>query len=1358
MLPHWGEEHSVATCDANLVCSRRVTKKQSAVRPAHSKGGARRTIWSAVTWHRFALRRTTRRERHLLLEPNSVGPSPQLPGQLALWVTGLVPLTCLFHTPQAVWPQAPKVNAMARAAAMAIRFTAPVALLVAAGVIAPVQAQDVPTSDPIARIAGATEGWSLYFENGQWMRRNLATGKVEPLPAPPDGDPKETGAWRLLEFNFNPAASSNWSVRLSMPNLVQLPRGEIDGILGGELSAWPCEPLRGRGLRCTSPSGWNPPAGAWLALSIDGSRFEEWSAQPITDLATRLRTPRQAVRGEVDSSPAFALILLSPMVWNQAQLAASLELTFDGQAQAFELERSLLEERTEIEWRLEQPPFVPMTNPVQTWRQPAVAAWRLSTPEPPRHGQQVQLRLVDPGMIANFVSPLLFDWQRPRVLGVASNCPDGRSPARPSCNDQPRLYFDDRPGDETLQLMIDALPLPLYAYASQFGAERDATRSRKVWSLPLHGAERDTNYRIDWPAQAAELEGRPIEPASYTLSIGAHQHATPPRVGPRLLSLRRGEASPWRWMANAHARASLAVDHFRLGAQRQQVEFTQPVAADPLALQRVMLPLDVEQVGWSTIRRYDSHASVADFGLHAVQFKDELMLVATEFSDGAPIAGVEVTLRRDGQTHNAETDDKGIARVPGTWLIESRISPPVDEPPMLVEALHSGRGALLRLRPTMGPENDVYYFHRSDAEVDALWWTDSDRYAPGQPLRFRLLARRSESLPQVAGAGAPVKASLLAWNVVVDEAMLEEDARGGVHGEFQIPDYPAASKQTWRLRLDWPDGTQLWHVVQNVSSAAAARIDVRLDVPIGPLLAGERVEISALARWADGTPAVGVPLLLQASQARLSGEKLMASPSVDGEVRDSPAGDGNAGVHFVDPTAQPTAPERDSCGGLPVQVATTAADGRAVFDLVLATSCPSASWTFRVVDSTGDEPRSESVSRTMIAQRQLGVVGLPLLPVQPGRIELGALAVDLSGSTTTPPRAELLFERIDGGGKASAGCTVVADGVDRCGVELASEGAYQVLLQADGYLRNRFRLAVGVDYALSLSPTEPLTLMRPRAQGPQSHLANGEAFEFRLQHSHAQVRLLLTLADDELRVAQWLPVPEHMDILRWQPPAGLSGCYRLAVLVVPFAPEHEPLPQVRLIGEDICLQPPPAELIRVEGLVPRVNDGTLRLRLHPRVRDGVNVSVRVVDDRLVDEYGDSTFYSLTNWIQPIVIDGWPPRLRSTMMDGYDPTRPALEPWREVEFLDRSGEALPYGNHLMSSVAGPFPLWPALPSEVAARHPPEVAYWQPALELRRGRSRSLAIELPDYPARWRVELLAMDEEGRIQFVSHAFVAE
>ena len=31
-------------------------KKQSAVRPAHSKTDAQRTLWSAVTWHRFALR------------------------------------------------------------------------------------------------------------------------------------------------------------------------------------------------------------------------------------------------------------------------------------------------------------------------------------------------------------------------------------------------------------------------------------------------------------------------------------------------------------------------------------------------------------------------------------------------------------------------------------------------------------------------------------------------------------------------------------------------------------------------------------------------------------------------------------------------------------------------------------------------------------------------------------------------------------------------------------------------------------------------------------------------------------------------------------------------------------------------------------------------------------------------------------------------------------------------------------------------------------------------------------------------------------------------------------------------------
>lgn len=1241
---------------------------------------------------------------------------------------------------------------MGRAAARTISVMALCALLAAAsGVITQVQAQDLPKSDPLARIAGATEGWSIYFENGQWMRRDIATGKVEPLPAPPTGDPNETGAWHLLEFNFNPAASSNWSVWLSMPHRLPLPGGEIDGVLGGELSAWTCEALRGRGLRCTSPSGWNPPAGTWLDLSVDGSRFDEWSAQPIADLTTRLRMPRQGLRGEVDSGPDFALILLSPMVWNQAQLVSALELTFDGKPQPFELERTLLEEQAEIEWRMVQPPFVPMTNPVQSWRQPAVAAWRLSTPKGPELGQRVQLRLVDPGLVASFESPLLFDWQRPSVLGVSSNCPDGPNPERPACTDQPRLYFDDRPNEDALQRMIDALPAPLYAYASELRGERDPTRSRKAWSLPLYGAEREQSYRIEWPAKAAQTEGRPIEPPSYTLIIGAHEHYALQRLGPKLLSLRRGEPSPWRWMAKAHHRVVLAMVHFALGGERQRQDFAQPVAPDPLAAQRVLLPLDVAQVGWSTVADVElhSHVSVADFGLHAIQLQDELVVIATEFVDVAPIAGVKVTLRRDEQVLHAETDENGVARIRGAWLVQPRVWPHVDEPPTLIEARRQGRGALLRLRPD-AEEGEVAYTGGSGELSDSLWLTDSDRYAPGQSLRFRLLARRSASGPERAGAGTPVKVKLVDHNSTVDEAVFVEDAHGGVQGELRIPDWLPVNEQ-WSLRLEWPDGTKRNRQILALPSVATARASLRLELPAGPLVAGESITISAIARWADGTPAVGVPLRLQSSPAPLTRDPLAASLS-----REKPPVDGPVDVHFVDPSWQPTGHDRNYCQGVLDQAANTDVDGRVTFQLVLEWFCPTATLRFQLTDPSGESVLA-SAFRTVSAQpRQLGVVGLPLLPLQPGAIELGALAVDLARSPTPAP-TELLFERIDGGGKASASCTVLADGVDRCSVELVSEGVYQLLLQADGYPRNRFRLAVGAAYALSPSPTDHPILQMPMGQSPQ-HIAYGQPIEFQLDQPHARARVLLTLSDGELRAAQWQSVSGRLQSLSWQPPAGLSGCHQLAALVVPLAPEHVPLPPVRLTGSMVCLLPPAAELIRAEGLVPRVDDGTLRLRLQSKSREPLRVSIRVLDERLLYLYQDPPAEQAAHWAQPMLIDAGPPRLRSTMMDSYLPNRPASEPWRELEFQEPGNVLLTSGPRRRWEVPLQFQPPPALPSAEAARHPPEVAYWQPALELRPGRNRHLSIDLPDYPARWRVELLAMDEEGRIQFVSHAFVAE
>lgn len=1234
---------------------------------------------------------------------------------------------------------------MARAAAMAVRFTALVAMLAASGLVAPAQAQQGPTSDPIARIAGATEGWSIYFENGQWMRRDIATGKVEPLPLPPTGDPEETGAWRLLEFNFNPAASSNWSVRLSMPHRVQLPRGDIDGILVGELSAWTCEALRGRGLRCTSPNGWQPPAGTWLDLSVDGSRFDEWSAQPIADLTTRLRMPRQGLRGEVDSSADFGLILLSPMDWNQAQLVAALELTFDGKAQPFELERKLLEERTEIEWRMVQPPFVPMTNPVQSWRQPAVAAWRLSTPKRPELGQRVQLRLIDTGKVASFESPLLFDWQRPRVLGISSNCPDGPNPERPACTDQPRLYFDDRPNEEALQRMIDALPAPLYAYASQLRAERDRTRSRKAWSLPLHGAERETSYRIDWPVQAAQLEGRPIEPASYTLSIGAHEHYALQRLGPKLLSLRRGEVSPWRWMANAHHRVALAMDHFGLGGERQRQDFAQPVAADPLAPQRMLLPLDVTQVGWSTIADVElhSHASVADFGLHAVQLQDELVVVATEFVDAAPIAGVNVTLRRDEQALHAETDANGVARIRGSWLVQPRVWPHIDEPPTIIEARLQGRGALLRLRPD-ADEGEGAYFGGGDL-TDSLWWTDSDRYAPGQLLRFRLLARRSESGTQRVGSGTSVKVRLVDHDTVVDEALLMEDAHGGVQGELILSDLSPLS-EGWSLRLEWPDGTKRYRQILALPSATTP-VELRLELPAGPLLAGEQVSVSATARWADGTPAVGVPLRLWSSSVPLTSDPLATSLAREGQ----------ADARFIDPAWQPTGHNQRYCPGGHDQIATTDVDGRAVFQPVLEWVCRTATWRFQVTDLSGESVLGTAF-RTVAAQpKQLGVVGLPLLPLEPGPIELGALAVDLADPASTA-QVELLFERIDGGGKASAHCTVHADGIDRCRVELLSEGLYQLLLQADGYPRNRFRLAVGAAYALSPSPTGHPVLQLPTGQSPRLHVAHGQSIEFLLDQPHAQARVLLTLADSELRAAQWQSLSGRLQELSWQPPEGLTGCLQLAALIVPLAPQDAPLPPVRLTGGTICLQPPTPDLIRIEGLHPSVDGGKLKLTLTSRSKAVLRVAIRLLDERLLYLDGDPPAEQAAHWAQPVLIRVDRPRLRSTMMDSYHPNRPAPEPWRELEFQEPGPELLTSGTRRSWEVPWLFEPPPALPSAEAARHPPEVAYWQPALELRPGRSRQLSIDLPDHPARWRVEMLTMDEEGRIQFVSHAFVAE
>lgn len=246
---------------------------------------------------------------------------------------------------------------------------------------------------------------------------------------------------------------------------------------------------------------------------------------------------------------------------------------------------------------------------------------------------------------------------------------------------------------------------------------------------------------------------------------------------------------------------------------------------------------------------------VSDLGLTSFSGTDGLHVYVRGLNDAAPKAGVAVELlsRANRVLGKAETDAEGHV------LFEAGLSRGTDgaAPAML----------LAQTGPEDAPEDLVFLsltdpaFDLSDRGVegmppappiDAFLATDRDAYRPGETIHATALLRDAKA---AALSGLPLTAILTRPDGVEYARRLSSGDLAGGH-VFDLPLGTSVARGTWRLELRSDlEAPALTSATLLVEDFLPERIDFTLNLPDGPIRAGDTPPLSVEANYLFGAPA-----------------------------------------------------------------------------------------------------------------------------------------------------------------------------------------------------------------------------------------------------------------------------------------------------------------------------------------------------------------------------------------------------------------------------------------------------------------------------------------------------------------------
>lgn len=701
-------------------------------------------------------------------------------------------------------------------------------------------------------------------------------------------------------------------------------------------------------------------------------------------------------------------------------------------------------------------------------------------------------------------------------------------------------------------------------------------------------------------------------------------------------------------------------------------------------------------------------AAVAEprFALHAIKLPEQWVVVASEARAGRPLAGVQLSDAEGEELDRAPTNADGLLTLPRDLAGRNAIRGSLGD-------------ATVDLMLTSASRLSASYLGEAEP---MYWWVDAPAHGAGTPFRFVVLSR--QGLAGLADEANPVSARLVSGSELHEEIALQSDHFGRLRGELQLPPGPPGSlgrgsnRTGVRIGEGFRDVVELGLEPQQI----ADQPEVTLETGSADWIAGRWREVSVFARYADGSPAVGHRLSVSAAATPAYADPLALR---------------YPGFRFRDPASHQQN-WRHCRSALAGSQAHSDAQGRAELSVQAPPGCEvSRLWlTVHSGEPTNGETRLPA-GWSFAHGRQLGLAGWRShLPT--GEASFRVLAVDLTADgKIRPSKVRLQALRVDGGGVERHSCRLRGDGVDVCRIRFRSEGLYRLILEAPGYPTRQLRQAVGAVHALPAGPA-PLPVVRVR----DHHLPHGQPIEWSLIHEYSQVRVLALLSDGRLRAAQWLEVPDDpAETMHWLPPADVSGCLSLGLLVLPVVAADEPPRQARLIDQPVCVAPPRPELLSWSIDASSGAGGSLRVRLVSHSQRELALALRAVDGRLQDWYDSDG--SLQAWLDRGSASVAPPSLASSVDDRVDPL--AL-PACGLEF--EICRPLEISSSYWPEAVSPFRVPAALNAEAAAA-PVQTLAWLPNITLAPGESRTLETPLPSHAASWRVEVLALDGAGGFQ---------
>ncbi|MCB1590513.1 MAG: hypothetical protein KDI56_16490, partial [Xanthomonadales bacterium] len=712
-----------------------------------------------------------------------------------------------------------------------------------------------------------------------------------------------------------------------------------------------------------------------------------------------------------------------------------------------------------------------------------------------------------------------------------------------------------------------------------------------------------------------------------------------------------------------------------------------------------------------------------DFDLHAIGFDAHWLVVATESSTAAPLAGIRILQASDADGRRKQSAEGKVTDSAGLAILTAGSDWP------LVVGQQGTRRAQLRLDRHVGSGEDEGVW-MPDGPIETIepapawWWFDRPAYSSGDTANVAIWLRSALTRPPEPASSERVRITAPGDDNDVRATLLAD--AGLAVGELTLPDREKRIGEGWDFTLN-ASGARSHLMVSstNVGTWMRSPPKVELGLAEQTLIAGRKLSVRASARYADGSPATFQSLHLLARTIH---------------SYDDPLARAYPGFRFRDPTS--FAPHGGECSAAAWSAAgLTSASGDVDLALWLPSTCDAARLVLSAFVGLGAERAAAVTSPGWLYRepRQLGLSGWrSALPTGSAVFQL--MALDLDQVQASAPGARLTALRVDGGPAERLQCRARADGRAPCRLNFKREGLYQLILEADGWPTRHFRQAVGEAFALPPGPA-PM----PALQLEQRWWAHGEPIRFWFRHDYQEARALLVLADERVRATQWLDVPDDQtSSFQWQPPTDAEGCYRLALLTLPVGGGVEALRSPRLNARTVCISPREPELLAWQMAATVPVGGKLTINLHSQSERPLRLMLRGADASWVDDgMANELPATLSVWLQMPNVSASPPSLRSSIHDGGQPRRiPRCGPEIRVCVENIGAMSLAWPS-VIQWYSGKDS-WPAPDA-----HGPAVLTWLPDLQLSPGEHRIIELPVPDHPAGWRLDLIAVDPAGGIQ---------